>query len=134
MARPITFVVYDQGSPRTSRENRQKIASHIGKHYRNRSAPVRNSLKTNAKCQKSALYASSCHSLPIILRSAAIAGDIDKIDRPSLPKKIKQKLQMSEQGDEQHKMYAIYPSLQQWILFPYPESHQASAKFAFEIG
>src|SRR4051794_2030267 len=53
MARHITFVLYDQASPSTWKENRGKVASHIGKHYRNRSAPLRNSVAKDAKCQKS---------------------------------------------------------------------------------
>jgi hypothetical protein len=143
MDRHITFVLYDQASPGAWKENRGKVASHIGKHYRNRSAPLRNSVAKDAKRQKSTSGASGRLLLPIMAHSAVLdsshvpnhmSGETDNVDKSPSLHELKQKLHGSEVVDRQRILYGIYPSLQQWVQFSYPQSHQRSADLGFDLG
>ncbi|KAK5053691.1 hypothetical protein LTR84_001652 [Exophiala bonariae] len=127
MPRPITFVVYDQASPRTSKENRRKIASHIGKHYRNRSAPARTLIAPNTKRLKPMVDPTSCSLVPVIL------GTPEETENSPKPHEIKHTSRVSAMATIQRNMYTIYPSPQQWTQFPYPERHHTSAKVAFDL-
>lgn len=144
MAGNITFVLCDQISPEKRKENRRTVASHIGRHYRNRSAPLKKSVAKELECPTSRSATYGRRLLPIIRPKSDVlqasnapnntSVTIDDVEKSPSLGEAKSEQPDSGPADERRTLYSIYPYLQPWIQFSYPESHRRTAELGFDLG